>query len=667
MNKKVKITDCLNNGFSSLKIIRSDYFIMATSLLVLFTVFSFCYVRNVVMLQNGWWHYFAWRVNEGDILYKDIYMYIPPYFTLFTSFLYRFFKNSFFDYIIYIGYPMKLLCLYLMYEIICRITKPFYAAVSVLIGACLSASYFMDVWYDYNPVLMAPCLLVAKCMQLYFEKKRMMHMLIVGILIGILLFSKQTLGISFTLAVFLMIILGNNKNDLVFILKSLIVLVVGLIVGLAPGIWYISYHDCWSEFAKCLTLATGAKGGTLGLLSHLKVILFQKKVWIITFLLMPFIFYGKSTWKTVSKYRNVSTFMGILACFVFMHLLHNLNILKTIFKLKNIIILLSFLSTIWVIYKSKMVEMIVKSDTRYLHYIYLGCLMIIIIIWGNISGNYHMYIYNTYHIFGIRRLTIAVLSYVFILIWIKEFYAFIYKKEDNIGLLAFISIIFTHFLVGIISSDRFEELYMILYVPWGLAYLFNTFAPKIYLKNYILLIVSLVCVLSCLSSKMAIPYDWQGWRTPPIQSNDIESKIRGLNGYKMSSVVEEQYSKVVSLLNEYTNENDTVYQFANIPLFNVLAERKIPVYGAISWFDVLPDQIAILDSKLLRKENPKMVIWHKMSEDEWDLLERVFRNGKKSGQREIKKFYDEVILVRYSKVYSFYNNRDGEIEVFLRN
>ena len=97
----------------------------------------------------------------------------------------------------------------------------------------------------------------------------------------------------------------------------------------------------------------------------------------------------------------------------------------------------------------------------------------------------------------------------------------------------------------------------------------------------------------------------------------------------------------------------------------MLTERKIPTYGVISWFDVLPDSIARIDAQNLRENNPKMIIWHNMSAEEWNLLESVFRNGKKSGQREIKRFYDEVVTNNYKKLYSFDNHRDGTIEVFL--
>ena len=41
-------------------------------LVVLFTVFLSTYVDAVISPQFGWWHYYAWRMAEGDVLYKAL-------------------------------------------------------------------------------------------------------------------------------------------------------------------------------------------------------------------------------------------------------------------------------------------------------------------------------------------------------------------------------------------------------------------------------------------------------------------------------------------------------------------------------------------------------------------------------------------------------------------
>ena len=147
----------------------SEKLLCGILLVVGFTIFSSYYVRSVVMPQNGWWHYFAYRMSEGDILYKDIFLFIPPYFTFLTRILYSFFGNHFILYTLFVGFPIKIACIVILYLIICRLVRPCYASLSVMLGACLSSTYLTDVWYDYNPVLMLPALLASYCIMRYYE------------------------------------------------------------------------------------------------------------------------------------------------------------------------------------------------------------------------------------------------------------------------------------------------------------------------------------------------------------------------------------------------------------------------------------------------------------------------------------------------------------------
>ena len=62
-------------------------FIYACALIVLFTIFSAVYVKGVIGTQFGWWHYYAWRMKEGDVLYKDIYLCLHILFSLRVFFI----------------------------------------------------------------------------------------------------------------------------------------------------------------------------------------------------------------------------------------------------------------------------------------------------------------------------------------------------------------------------------------------------------------------------------------------------------------------------------------------------------------------------------------------------------------------------------------------------
>ncbi|MBR1504827.1 MAG: hypothetical protein IJ614_01810, partial [Prevotella sp.] len=90
-------------------------------------------------------------------------------------------------------------------------------------------------------------------------------------------------------------------------------------------------------------------------------------------------------------------------------------------------------------------------------------------------------------------------------------------------------------------------------------------------------------------------------------------------------------------------------------------------YAPITWFDVCPDEIAEDVARECFAHPPKMVVWHNMDQENWDTVEKVFRNGQRSGQREIQRFYDEVVTRDYRLLLRANNHRDGMLELWLRN
>ena len=76
-------------GKHTLKKIESNpEIVWGVILIACFTLYSSLYVPHVIMPQQGWWQYYASRVLQGDVLYKDIYLYMPPYYVFFVCIFY---------------------------------------------------------------------------------------------------------------------------------------------------------------------------------------------------------------------------------------------------------------------------------------------------------------------------------------------------------------------------------------------------------------------------------------------------------------------------------------------------------------------------------------------------------------------------------------------------
>lgn len=121
-------------------------------LLVCFVVLHIVYVQAVIPPQIGWWNYYAWRVNSGEILYKDIFCFLPPYYVYLYAFLYKIFGNLIIAYYI-IGLIIRWIEVCVVYSITRSFASKNVSFVCTFIGLVLQVSYMMDIPFDYNQMI----------------------------------------------------------------------------------------------------------------------------------------------------------------------------------------------------------------------------------------------------------------------------------------------------------------------------------------------------------------------------------------------------------------------------------------------------------------------------------------------------------------------------------
>lgn len=593
-------------------------------LIALFTIFSLTYVNSVISPQFGWWQYYAWRMECGDVLYKDIYLFMPPYFVFLTHLFYTVFDNHFILYTWLVGFPVKVISILLLYNVVCRITKPVFACFCVLFGACMSATYPMDMLYDYNPITILPCLLVAFLCMRYYEQllkgqPRRWTSLWIGVILAVLFGLKQTFGITFifTIGVAFIAMYYREKMSFRIAIKDIAWFVGGVVIGLLPAIWYLTYHHVWGDFFRCLAMISEAKGGTTYILLRCFKVLDEFKIWVYALVVYTVLY-------VLSRYSDNHT---------------------------NII--------------GRWSQWNIRNANKWLVIIFF-ILAVAIILYTYLPHEFHFYMSFDRLVFKWRQRVCRVLVYSGVFIWLLHMLRYVLGKKTNAPIVLFTSLIAAHFFTGVLSTDALEEIYFVIYLPWVLALVLGYNGYYKTIKDSAIFIVMLFFGFSCVSFKQNMPYSWQGWTTLYIDKSDVYSSIRGLEGLRMSTYAEKNFQKVVNLIEENCDKDDKVFQFANIPLFNVLTKHKISDYAPITWFDVCSDSLAHMVAKEQIENPPKMVIWHRMDKTNWKIVEEVFRNGKKSGQRELQKFHDQVIKKKYKCLKFFYNNRDGAIEVWLR-
>lgn len=630
------------------------------------------FVRSVIPPQTGWWQYMGWRMTEGDLPYRDFFLFLPPYFAIFSEALYTLFGHQMIYYTIFGILFTRVLLWCIIYKVLAKRVHPQYAMIATLTGICMNSSYLMDQVYDYNPVVIVINSIMAWLLfALYDEKnsrKEFLYVTSAGLIAGILMMTKQTVGIVMPIICLGLIVVICKLKENQCIWKYLSFYVTGIIIGIIPGVIYLTINGIWQEFWDCITIATSAKVGTGSLiLVTIKNFLSRRELAIACLVLCCYLYFRADNNKHRNFFISISLLLGVLLVLldaIAPSLKNASNALHGMDARNVILIGLWMLSAVVAL----LVSIIYQYKYEHINIITKICLIGFIalsIIFSVVSPlQVKWFLLDGINFITVRRILLLVILYLDIIIWLRAAYDIFYKKRrENISY--FFPFTLSLIYVGIgFSSSGIEELYAVLFVPAFIAYILekNEFSDKIgKVKNIFIITVSIiVCILS-LSQKIFIPYEWHSWRTPPLYDRNnpmISSQVPGLEGFILPKSDEEAYRNIVSLIERHSNSEDIMYQFPNVSLFNVLTERK-SIYDAVAYFDVLPDVRAKKSAEMLYENPPEIVLWSEMSEWRWKIHEDIFRSGSYSGQREIQKWHNEYVAENYRRIGIFDNNEGG--------
>lgn len=645
----------------------TDKRFMAVALLISVFLYHHQFVNYVIPPQTGWWQYYGMRLSEGDLLYKDLYCFLQPYWPWFSGLLYNFLGSNFHYYLI-IGLIMRFASVMCVYFISCRITKPLKAAIFTLLGVIFSSSYLMDQPFDYNQFILCIAIFQGYLLLRYYETRSIKHIIICAILSGIQFMIKQNTGVLIPFACALSIILMNLNNikSLQF-LKELALFIFGFLIAVLPGFLYLIMTGSFSDYIFCLFGSLQAKGSVfISLKNVFKNMLDIKEIVISVCLFYIYLYYRHKLNFKLRKKNNlvICVFLCIsLSCIKYSIFLEKLYLIMSNHTIVLIYTILFTMLGFILYYLSK-----IKNSYFGLICLLLSIFLCFLYSWKIIDYTTHSSIMSETNFIAIKRSFLNMIFYFYTLDWIYNSYMLIRKRSVTKQLYVFQTIIM-FLLFSSFFSAILEELYMMPIVAVSLSLLVEMKSEYLKVKNISLYIFAVGMIMLCYTQKISISYTWHGWADDAISdinSNFNYTKINGLEGYILSNRQESIYQDILNKIEEYTDENDSVYQFPNIPLFNVLSKRRIPTYMPIHYFDVCPDSIAIADSKNLLDDLPKMIIWDDFGEANWQMHENVFRGGMKSGQREIQEFYNNEVPKHYTLL-SDYDTHNGHIYVWLLN
>ena len=623
------------------------------------------FVLSVIPPQTGWWQYYAYCLNNGDLLYKDVYNYLPPYFTWFTRLLYVFFENNFVYYTIFGFFAIRCSAWVILYLILNRISNPCISFISVFFGVCITSTYLMDQVYDYNPAIFTFIIILIYLFIRIIEKKAInKYLFLSGIIVGCLLMTKQNIGVVLPL-VCIVLFWSIFKND--NYKKKIGVFLFGAITAILPGIIYLIYTDTFYSMIDCILVATGAKVANTNIFWLLYRFSIRIKI-LVLILSVTLILWIEKEKKIDNKnvLHCAYIFIGILFGFITGgYIIPGLKYIPHI-GLQNIVVLILTLFLISYAYITRRITLFKTLCAVFL----LGVSMFAV---SYTDNHVAWYVINCMNWRILLHDILYASFYINMIVWVSHsyhYYNYKTKMKDVVYWIIFM-IIGSTLLVSGLSTAELEPYLGLLIVPFAMNSILqcNFISKNVsYIKNVIVVYFSVIIVFLCLITKMYMPYEWHGWcASSVLRHNPVKliDDIPGLNGYIISYNDYNSYKVMYELIKDNSNDGDKLYQFPNIPLFNVLLQRK-SYYVPIAYFDVCSDEMAIVSANELEKNMPDLFLWADLSKHRWKVHEDIFRGGKLSGQRRIREFYKEIVISEYRCLGVVDNNEGDQIELWKK-
>lgn len=169
----------------------------------------------------------------------------------------------------------------------------------------------------------------------------------------------------------------------------------------------------------------------------------------------------------------------------------------------------------------------------------------------------------------------------------------------------------------------------------------------------VVLATCFICFFS--SNKFDAPYSWWSIEEPSVYQAGHSSNAALARGLKMSKNTATNLDELTSSLATGPQDGD-IFAFPNIPIVYLLSNRWPNSKVIVPWFDFLSDEHAKKEGSRLLEVPPAIIVNLKLPPLVWSEHERLFRNRKSLGQRDIQSAISE--LTRNHKAYRLEMSRE---------
>lgn len=179
------------------------YFLIVLTLVV---SFDFVLSKRVFPITEGWWETYAWLITKGQLPYADFSLKFPPLYVYYNLFLIKIFGFNFFK-LRLVAIALHSLAFLGLYLWLRKITNNFSAGCGAILAASLvmlNPVYFAKDYHTLVSVFIIYTILVINIntdSKVPNKSELVIKLFISGFLCGLLLITKQNIGVFFSLAV----------------------------------------------------------------------------------------------------------------------------------------------------------------------------------------------------------------------------------------------------------------------------------------------------------------------------------------------------------------------------------------------------------------------------------------------------------------------------------
>jgi hypothetical protein len=203
------------------------------------------------------------------------------------------------------------------------------------------------------------------------------------------------------------------------------------------------------------------------------------------------------------------------------------------------------------------------------------------------------------------------------------------RKQAQLGLIAV-----TGFVVAFMTSLSFP-VFELMTLP-GLALIIVVLLDDYEdWRRWALYAVCGALMFCQVQAKMQVPYGFDNWYEPPVNTTNTTSAIPELRGFKLAPNTIDFVDSTVRIVRENSTPSDTIFTYPEMGIFYGLTGRRPATVSGSHNFDTVSDAFAKEEATRLLQARPAVLIFAPPSEQMLRVNEEFWRGGNRSGQRDL--------------------------------